>query len=142
MLVLSLICIAFGIGYATLPISLHRQEARANSQTTQAAVAWAQMGVLWRGGVGEVAYDGTGLTVTNRATPSNWGGDLSGFVSTVEASANIARWDTGGGFTVRFLDPFAAPDSGGSLFFESAGGAYRVTIRPESGLTTRRWVDQ
>ena len=89
-----------------------------------------------------MAYDGTGLTVTSRADPSGRGGDLSGFVSTVEARANIARWNNGGGFIVRFLDPFGAPDSGGSLFFESASGAYRVTIRPESGLTTRRWVDQ
>jgi len=142
MVVLSLICIAFGIGYATLPTSLHRQEARATSQTTQAAVAWAQIGVLWRGGVGEVAYDGTGLAVTDGKPSSKWGGDLSGLAGKVEASANIARWNTGGGFIVRFVDPFAAPESGGSLFFEATSGTYRVTIRPESGLTTRQWADQ
>ena len=138
MLVVSLICICFGIGYATFPSCLHRQQARALAQSTQAATAWTQVGVLWRGSAGYVAYDGTELRV--ESSSSGWGGDLSGLVSRVIVYANIARWNTTQGFEIRFVDPFAAPDSGGSLYFQSGGGAYRLTIRPESGVTTRKWV--
>lgn len=141
LLVISLICICFGIGYATFPSSLSRQEARALSLTTQASVAWTQMGVLWRGGVGVVSYDGTGLDVT-ASSLSELGGDLSGLTGVVAVSANVSRWSTVDGFVLRFLDPFAAPDSGGSLYFEADGGAYKVTIRPESGLSIRRWVER
>lgn len=138
LLVICLVGISFAIGFAVIPGSLNRQEAGALSQSTQAATAWAQVGVLWRGGVGQLAYDGTRLSVSNSLNGS--GGDLGGLVPPISVRANIARWRVSDGFLVRFLDPFAAPDSGGSLYFEAGGGAYRLTIRPESGLTTRRWV--
>ncbi len=137
MLALSLLAISFTIGLFAFSSSLQRQEARASALSTQAATAWAQTGVLWLGGQGAVSYGDSGLAVCNEATGRD--GDLSGLVPQARVSANISRWRTSDGVLLHFLDPFAAPDSGGSVFFECNDGAYRLVVRPVSGLTSRRW---
>ncbi len=135
MLVLSLLGIFLTLGMLQFSGGLSRQQARCAAQSSQAALAWAQTSALWRGGTYQVLLEGEDLTVTGLADD----GDAASEVSTpaCEVSSNVVRWNTSQGIRLRFLDPFGAPDSGGSLYFGSHTPDYRVTVRPESGLSVR-----
>jgi hypothetical protein len=135
-LVLAGVCLA--VGAAFLSAGLLRQEARGAAQSWQAAGAWAQVGVLWQGGEAEVKFGRNNLAVSHDL--GQCGGDLGAFAPDTLVSTNVARWRASDGASVTFCGYLASPDSGGSLYFQGVGGAYRVAVRPESGLTARSWV--
>ena len=140
LLVLFLIagCVCGGVVAARA--GLERQEARGSAQSLQAAAAWAQLGVLWHGGETDVQYARDRLVLDHDI--GSCGGDLGASAPGSPIRTNITRWRTDEGVEVNFGGFLGSPDSGGSLYLVGAGGSYRVTIRPESGLTTRAWTDQ
>jgi Tfp pilus assembly protein FimT len=138
LLVLCLIGVCLAVGAASLSTGLVREQARGAAQSWQAGAAWAQLGVLWQGGKVEVTIGRTDLAVSHDL--GLCGGNVGAAASHTPVSANVARWLTSEGARVTFCGYQASPDSGGSLFFHGAGGAYRIAIRPESGLTARSWV--
>jgi len=121
-----------------LGIGVNTQEARGAAQDWQAAAAWAQVGVLWHGDGMSVSYGAERLAVAQDSDLC--GGDLGAAAPSVPVLVNVGRWVLGEETSVRFLGPSASPDGGGSLFFDAGGTAYRVIVRPESGLTARTWV--
>ena len=138
MVVLALIGVLLMLGAMSLSPGVARQEARGAAQSCQAAAAWGQLDVLWRGGAAKVEVTSERISVTN-----DLGGLADGIGSLfrgVDVSANVPRWSTLQGVILGFGGPFASPDSGGSVYFKGSGGAYKVTVRPESGLTARAWV--
>jgi prepilin-type N-terminal cleavage/methylation domain-containing protein len=138
LVVLMLLGICVAGATASVATGLSRQEARGAAQTWQAAAGWAQVGVLWQGGSTELDLSSRELSVSHDLDLC--GGDLGASAPTVAVSANVPRWRTSDGVAVGFSGGFASPDSGGSLYFLAFGGAYRVVVRPESGLTARTWV--
>lgn len=138
LLVLGLLGICVAIGCSEIAGGLNRGEARASAQATQGAVAWAQLGVIWRGGDCQVRQDAEGLTVSGIGADEH--SALGCLAPVVDTDSNLARWNTSEGFSVKFLSPFASPDGGGSIFFGSGDRVYKVTVRPESGVTTRGWT--
>lgn len=116
-------------------IALDRQQARGAAQVCQAASAWAQSKAIWSGASSVARYDGGILSVQD-GTPD---GAAQGELSAPEAKtdANVSRWRLGDGIGLTFGGGFGSPDSGGSLYFGSTNGRYRVIVRPESGLTLR-----
>jgi hypothetical protein len=56
-------------------------------------------------------------------------------------AVNVVRWESGRGVVVRFTGGTGAPNASGSLYFKAPGYAQRVTVRLESGLTTRVRVE-
>ena len=127
------VCAAFGA--VTLSSGVGGREARGAAQTWQAASAWAQVGVLWQGGSMRASYDSGRLSLHHQFGLS--GGSLGRSAPVALVSTNVARWRQGTGATVTFGGRLASPDGGGSLFFHLPRGAYRVVVRPESGLTVR-----
>ena len=138
LLVLALLGICLAAGAVSLSSGLRRQEARGAAQTLQAAATWAQVGVLWQGGATDVGFASGDVAVSHDLGFS--GGDLGAAAPATSVSTNVARWRASGGVRVGFSGYLASPDSAGSLYFEAIGGAYRVIVRAESGLTTRSWV--
>jgi Tfp pilus assembly protein FimT len=138
LVVLSLVGISLSLGMAAFTHVLEHQQARGAAQTVQAAVAWAQVGAAWRDADSEVALTAGRLTVGSG--PHNDPSDLGLVAPSASVSANVSRWQTARGVILRFLTPFGAPDSGGSLRIESGGASYKITVRPESGLTSRSWT--
>lgn len=127
------VCTVYGA--AALSSGIQVREARAAAQTWQAAAAWAQVGVLWHGGSTRTAYDPTSLSLHH--TSELCGGSLGQSGPEALVSTNVARWRDGVGVAVTFTGDLASPDGGGSLWFRVMGRAYRVVVRPESGLTVR-----
>jgi prepilin-type N-terminal cleavage/methylation domain-containing protein len=139
LLVVAVLGICLAVGSVSLVDGLSTQEARGAAQSWQAAATWAQIGVLWHGGATEVEY-ATGLLALAH-DPGVCGGDLGPSAPAVPVRANLARWRESEGVKVSFTGAFASPDGGGSLFFDTWRGSYRVVVRPESGLTTRTRVE-
>jgi hypothetical protein len=137
-LVLLSACVAGGAAFSSR--GLARQEARGSAQSWQAAAAWAQLGVLWHGGETQVHVTPDRLRLDHDI--GSCGDDLGASAPHSPVSTNVGRWQTADGINVIFGGPLASPDSGGSLYWEGDGGTCRVTIRPESGLTTRTWTEQ
>jgi prepilin-type N-terminal cleavage/methylation domain-containing protein len=132
--VLAIMGICLGISSVSVAAGLRTNEARGAAQVWQTAAAWAQVGVLWQGGSSRVQYDAGGIVVAN-----NWGlsgGDLGQSGPAVQVTTNVTRWIAGDGVAVTY-GALGAPDGGGSLYFQTSRGAYRVVVRPESGLTAR-----
>jgi Tfp pilus assembly protein FimT len=138
MLVLALLGVLVTLGASSLSAAVKRQEARGTAQTAQSATAWGQLGVVWQGGEAQVSLGRGGLSVSNES--GRCGGDLGTLGTPSAVTSNIFRWNVPGGVELRFLGSFASPDSGGSLYVESGGGAYRVIVRPGSGFTVRSWA--
>ncbi len=138
LVVLSVLGACVALGATSLAHSLDRQETRAVAQASQAAAAWAQVGVMWRGGACEVSVGQGVLTVTHDRDLC--GGELTIVAPSVVVSSNVSRWRTPAGISFRFLGGFACPDAGGSLYLQGVSGSYRVVVRPESGLTARSWL--
>ena len=134
LLVLALVSVCLGAGAIYGVDGLRAHEARGAAQAWQSAAAWAQVGVLWHGGTTELEYDSGALRLTNDL--GLCGGDVGECVPPVPVTTNLARWQTTGGARVSFGN-IGAPDGGGSLYFQAIQGAYRVVVRPESGLTVR-----
>lgn len=137
LVVLAILGIAGAMGSLSLWHGLRHQEARGAAQVWQAASAWTQVGVLWRGGSGRLTYTGGNLSLSNDA--SLFGGALGSVAPVVSVDTNLKRWARDGGISLSFSGVLASPDGGGSLFFDSWTGSYRVTVRPETGLTVRSW---
>jgi prepilin-type N-terminal cleavage/methylation domain-containing protein len=132
--VLALVGLGVLIGAGTVAQGLGAREARGQAQAWQAAASWAQVEVLWQGGSTEL------LSTPERAGVAQNGsrfGEVWGSALDVAVSTNLARWRQGRGVSVAFDEPFAAPNGGGSLYFQAGGRSYRVLVRPESGLTAR-----
>jgi prepilin-type N-terminal cleavage/methylation domain-containing protein len=129
------VCIAGGsIGTAA---ALRTNQARGCAQVWQTAAAWAQVGVLWQHGSARLEYGLEGLSLSSEG--GGYEADLGRTGPMAPVSTNLARWRLPGGVAVNF-GPLGAPDGGGSVFFESWDGSYRVAVRPESGLTARSLV--
>ena len=137
-LVVATLCIVAAIGTTSLARGLQHQEARGAAQAWQAASAWAQVGVLWQGGSGRLSYAGGAISLSHSA--SLFGGDMGAVAPAAAADSNLARWTRDEGVTVSFSGLLASPDGGGSIFFRHPDGSYRVTVRPETGFTTRSWA--
>jgi len=135
MVVLAVLGICLASGVAALGNGLSAVETRGAAQDWQAAAAWAQVGVLWQRGTTRAAYDSGSLSLFHDF--GLCGGDLGRSAAATDVQANVARWRVGGGIAVTFGGDLASPDGGGSLYFQNNGGAYRVVVRPESGLTVR-----
>jgi type II secretory pathway pseudopilin PulG len=116
---------------------LERQQARGTAQVAQAAVARAQVSAVWRNGDARVSLVGGHVLIGC----GQGGGteDLGLLAPSAVISANVGRWEIAGGVLCHFLAPFGSPDSGGSIRIDSSGASYKVTVRPESGLTVRSW---
>jgi hypothetical protein len=140
LLVLALLGVGVACATAFSATGVCRQEARGAAQTWQAGAGWAQLGVLWQSGATELYLTSDGLSVSHDL--GLCGGDLGALAPTATVTANVARWKTGDGVDVGFSGSLASPDSGGSLYFSAVGGAYRVVVRPESGLTARSWIEK
>ncbi len=133
--VIAVVGVCAGVGVIGGAQALRSREARAAAQSWQAAAAWAQTGLLWHGGRTELECDGHELAV--RHDSGLCGGVLNAAIPGVPLSGNVARWRAVSGWIVKFGGVLASPDSGGSLFFGEGDAAYRVVVRPESGLTAR-----
>jgi prepilin-type N-terminal cleavage/methylation domain-containing protein len=131
------ICLA--VATVILANGLSRQEARAAAQDWQSAAAWAQVGVLWQGGHAAAGYGSDGVAIAHGYELC--GGDLGSAAPIVPVSANYRRWINDKGAVVTFVGLRATPDGGGSLYFHASKNAYRVVVRPESGLTVRSWAE-
>ena len=138
LVVLGIVGVFAALGGVSLTRTLVRHEARGCAQETQAASAWAQLGVLWWGGTCELSVGG-GTTAVGHDR-GLCGGRLGTAGESPRITSNISRWTSPFGVALRFVGAFACPDSGGSLFIEAPGGTYKVVVRPESGLTVRSWV--
>jgi len=139
LIVLAVLAICLVVGPLSLNHGLRAQEARGAAQTWQAAAAWAQVGVLWHGGAVRLSYTPGSLALSQDF--GLCGGDLGSSTPPVLATTNLPRWREGAGVAVKFGGALGSPDGGGSLFFGALEGAYRVTVRPESGLTLRTRVE-
>jgi prepilin-type N-terminal cleavage/methylation domain-containing protein len=137
LVVVAILGSAGAIGTISLHHGLRHQEARGAAQVWQAASAWAQVGVLWRGGSGRLTYQEGDVSLSNDA--SLFGGALGGVAAAAPVDTNLERWAKNGGIRVGFSGTLASPDGGGSIFFNSWSGRYKVTVRPETGLTVRSW---
>ena len=138
--VLLLLGIVIVTGSASLSAALKRQEARGSAQSWQAAAACTQVGVLWQREGSGVRATSAGLHITQESTDrSVWS---SGLTPVCPVDTNVDRWRIVEGAKVGFVGRLASPDSGGSLYFRALYGAYRVVVRPESGLTTRSWASE
>lgn len=138
LIVMLVLTVLASVGAAYLGRTLQHQETRGAAQAWQAACAWAQLGVVWRGGSGRVSYTGGSLSVAHSA--ALFGGELGPCGSATWVSGNVPRWTLPDGVSVAFGGALASPDGGGSIFFQSPGVGYRVVVRPVSGLTGRSWV--
>jgi len=114
-----------------------RQEARGAAQDWQAAAAWAQVGALWQNGRVSAVYSPESVAVSHDL--GLCGGALGPAAPRAAVTANVRRWISDGRASITFAGPLASPDGGGSLYFHASRSAYRVIIRPESGLTVRSW---
>jgi prepilin-type N-terminal cleavage/methylation domain-containing protein len=132
--VLAILSICLVISSLSVAAGLRTNEARGAAQVWQSAAAWAQVGVLWQGGNTRVQYGAGELAVTNDLGLS--GGNLGQSGPAVPVTTNLARWRAGDAVAVTY-GVQGAPDGGGSLYFQAWRGAYRVAVRPESGLTAR-----
>lgn len=137
LVVVAILGLAGTLGAVSLCQGLRHQEARGAAQVWQAASAWTQVGVLWRGGSGRLTYQEGDLSLSNDA--SLFGGALGGVAPAAPVDTNLQRWAKYGGVSIAFSGTLASPDGGGSIFFDSSRGSYRVTVRPETGLTVRSW---
>jgi prepilin-type N-terminal cleavage/methylation domain-containing protein len=136
--VVAVLGVCLTVGSFSLAYGLRTQEARGAAQSWQAAATWAQIGVLWHGGSTETGYTAGSLVLSH--DQGLCGGDLGPSAPAVPVRTNLARWRESEGVAVSFKGTFASPDGGGSLFFDTHQGSYRVVVRPESGLTTRTRV--
>jgi prepilin-type N-terminal cleavage/methylation domain-containing protein len=139
LVVLALLGVSFAGGGLALSRGVQGVEARGAAQTWQAAAVWAQVAAVWEGAATEVDFDSGRLAV--RSDLGGTGGDLGAAAPAAPAMANVARWQQGEGVVVRFLAGTGYPNSAGSLYFRAPSGDYRVTVRLESGLTTRTRVE-
>lgn len=135
MLVLGVMAICAAAGAFCLSAGIAAQEARGAAQSWQAAAAWAQVGVVWQGGATRTVYHEGNLDLEHDFALC--GGSLGASAPVAAATANVSRWTRSGGVTVTFTGQSAAPDGGGSVFFEALRNRYRVVVRPVSGLTAR-----
>ena len=139
LLVVAVLGICLAVGTVSLTRGLRTQEARGAAQTWQAAAGWAQAGVLWHGGAVRLSYESGSLALSHDLGLCC--GDLGAALSPVVAATNVARWRQGAAVAVTFSGDLGSPAGGGSLFFDSEQGGYRVVVRPESGLTVRTRVE-
>ncbi|MCL5736200.1 MAG: prepilin-type N-terminal cleavage/methylation domain-containing protein [Actinobacteria bacterium] len=137
LIVVAILSIVISIAGLSLCRELNHQEARAAAQVWQAAAAWTQVGALWRGGSGRLTYQTGDVSVAGGG--ALFGGGMGCVAPAVRAEANLSRWNSGDGVSVSYSGALASPDGGGSIFFDSGGGAFRVAVRPETGLTVRSW---
>lgn len=133
--VLSLLGLCFAVGGAFVARGLGAVEARGAAQDWQAAAAWAQAAAVWQGSATDVGFE-SGRVYVKPAVGSA-GGDLGAAAPAVAVAVNVVRWESGRGVVVRFTGGSGAPNAAGSLYFKASGHAQRVTVRLESGLTTR-----
>jgi prepilin-type N-terminal cleavage/methylation domain-containing protein len=138
LVVLAIMGICLALGAVPLARGIGQTEARGSAQTWQAAAAWAQTSAVWQGVDTRVSYESGEIAVAS--TGSAGEEDVQAF-SAVPVSVNVPRWREGQGTAVQFLALSGHPDSAGSLFFKTGQGAYKVTVRLESGLTVRTRVE-
>ncbi|MCX8032902.1 MAG: prepilin-type N-terminal cleavage/methylation domain-containing protein [Thermoleophilia bacterium] len=129
------ICVVAAVRFAHAGFMV--QSARGAAQCWQAAAAWAQIDVMWRGGSRTIVAGPTDLCLV--ASGGDTRSDLGEFPTVRSISANPASWQSSDGVRVRFSGEFAAPSGGGSVYFHSHNAGYRVVVRPVSGFTVRNY---
>ncbi len=139
LVVVAVLGVCLAAGSVVMAGYLGTQQARGAAQSLQAAAATAQVGVLWNQNASEVRYDSGRVSVSQDG--ANGMGALDVSTASVAVSTNLARWLHGAGVSVTFGQGFASPDGGGSVYFQVLESKYRVTVRPESGLTVRSVVE-
>ncbi|MBC7294269.1 MAG: type II secretion system protein [Thermoleophilia bacterium] len=149
LVVLAILSLCLVVMALSLVPGLKGREARGAAQTWQAAVAWAQIDVLWQGASTAASWENSDFQTQGvRLVPADDPFSLTTAASldvacpAAPVSTNVGRWRTDGGLFLTLTAPLATPSSGGSVFFGDESISYRVTIRPESGLTTRSRVAQ
>jgi prepilin-type N-terminal cleavage/methylation domain-containing protein len=140
LLVVAVMGLCLAAASVLLGSGLSNQDAREAARCWQAGATSAQVAVLWQGGTATVRYGSDGLAISHDLRSA--GGNLGSAVPTAPVSTNVARWRDGDRVAVDFGGSLGSPDGGGSLYFHASGTAYRVVVRPESGLTTRDWVEE
>jgi prepilin-type N-terminal cleavage/methylation domain-containing protein len=140
MLVVALLGACVGAGAVSWCSNSARAEARGCAHAWQAAATVGQVEVRWRGGRSEASAGAHGVALAH--DPNGSGLALEGRAPVCVVETNVGRWRTPDGAEVAFGGLVASPDSGGSVYFGAGEGSYRVTIRPETGLTIRRWVER
>jgi hypothetical protein len=138
--VVTLLGICLAAGAVSFDRGVRNVEARGAAQSWQAAAAWAQVSAAWSGETAALHYDGGRLSVG--AQPPRGVGNLGPAAPAVPVLANVLRWRSGQGVLVRFLGVSASPDGAGSVYFQAPLKSYRVTVRVESGMTTRAPVEE
>ena len=138
LLVLAVLGVCLAAGTVSLAHGIGTVEARGAAQTWQAAAAWAQTGAIWQGEDVGLRYDSGHLSAETLSSAR--GGDLGAAAPVAPVIANLVRWRLDQGVVVHFLGGSAYPDGAGSLYFQAPLSSYRVTVRLESGLTTRTRV--
>lgn len=137
LVVLAVVAICVVVAAACARAGLLMQSARGAAQCWQAAAAWTQVEVMWRGGSRTIVATPTDLRLV--ASSGDTHSDLGEFPAVSSISANPASWLLSDEVRVRFTGEFAAPAGGGSVYFRSQAGSYRVVVRPVSGLTVRSY---
>ena len=135
LLVLAVVGLCLAGGAVALVGAPGGANARGAAQCWQSAAAWAQIGVLWQGGTGTLVY-GHGDCAQSHDR-GLCGGDLGGVAPDVPVGTNLPRWAESQRVIVTFGGDLASPDGGGTLYFGRERAAYRVVVRPVSGLTVR-----
>lgn len=134
--VLAILGLCILAGSLSLCSGIGKVGARGAAQIWQAAGTCAQLEALWSGEAVTVKAAPRSLSLSG---PDGSGRHLQDVLPAASVSTNLARWRSPDGIAVRFVGLSAAPDGGGSLYFANLRAKYRVTVRPESGLTTCTW---
>ncbi|MBN1321824.1 MAG: prepilin-type N-terminal cleavage/methylation domain-containing protein [Thermoleophilia bacterium] len=135
LLVLVVLGVCLAAGVAALADGMGSAEARGAAQCWQSAAAWAQISVMWQGGAGELIYGRGDCALSHDFDLC--GGDLGAVFPGAPVRTNLLRWAVAQKVVVTFGGDLASPDGGGSLYFGRPGAAYRVVVRPVTGLTLR-----
>jgi prepilin-type N-terminal cleavage/methylation domain-containing protein len=135
LVVLTVISVCAAACILSVAQGLDLQAARGAAQSWQAGTAWAQVGVLWQADSNQVLCADGRLVVSHGL--GLCGGDLGAGLPAARVVTNREQWAKPEGTAVTFGGDLASPDGGGSVYFGRGLSAYRVVVRPESGLTVR-----
>ncbi len=108
LVVLAILGIVGGLGTISLCSGLRHQDARGAAQVWQAASAWTQVDVLWRGGSARLTYRAGDLSLSSDC--GLFGGAMGDMAPEAPAETNLKRWATDGGISVSFSGLLASPD--------------------------------
>jgi len=137
LVVLGVVAICLAGALLSLQSGFAMHTARGAAQCWQAAAAWAQTDVIWRGGSRTIFAGSSDLSIADGKAVNHV--TFNQAMPECVITANPTAWQLPDQVRVRFTGEFASPDGGGSLYFHAPRGAYRVVVRPVSGLSVRSY---